>query len=51
MIELYFKLVMAGRRTCDETNSTVTKVPAHLMSDVTALLSERGYDKNGKKIN
>ncbi len=51
MVDLYFNLVLAGRRTCDETNSTVTKVPANLMADVTALLSERGYDKNGNKIN
>lgn len=51
MVDLYFNLVLAGRRTCDELNSTVIKVPANLMADVTALLEERGYDKNGKKIN
>ena len=51
MVELYFNLVLAGRRTCDETNTSVTKVPVNLIADVTALLEEKGYDKNGKKIN
>ena len=51
MVELYFNLVVAGKRTCDEKNALVLKVPTHLMSAVTSLLEERGYDKNGNKIN
>ena len=50
MAELYFNLVINKKRTCDELNAEVTKVPAHLIADVTALLGERGYDKNGNKV-
>ena len=51
MVELYFNLVINKKRTCDEKNALVLKVPTNLMSAVTALLEERGYDKNGNKIN
>lgn len=50
MIEMYYELVIAGRRTCDETNKDVTLVPAGIRPDVLALLTERGYDANGKPI-
>lgn len=51
MVELYFNLVINKKRTCDEKNALVLKVPTNLMSAVTDLLEERGYDKNGNKIN
>ena len=50
MKELYFNLVIAGKRTCDENNSDIIKVPKNLIIEVSELLAERGYDKNGNKI-
>ena len=50
MAELYFNLVINKKRTCDELNTEITKVPTSLIADVTALLEERGYDKNGNKV-
>ena len=48
MAELYFELVVAGKRTCNNKNGTVKKVPKHLQAEVLALLTERGYDADGK---
>ena len=50
MIEMYYNLVINGRRTCDEGNPDVPLVPASIRKDVLALLTERGYDANGKPI-
>ena len=50
MIELYFNLVVAGKRTCDRTNENIVKVPEKLINQVSQLLNERGYDDNGVKI-
>ena len=51
MVEVYFKLVINKKRTCDETNTIVKQVPAALADDVKKLLTQRGYDFNGNKIN
>ncbi len=48
MAELYFDLVVAGKRTCNNENGTVKKVPKHLQTEVLALLEERGYDADGR---
>lgn len=50
MVETYFKLVVAGKRTCNENNTEVKLVPATLIEEVRALLAERGYDEDGKRI-
>ena len=49
MAEVYFKLVVAGRRTCDSTNAEVQQVPATMKDAVLALLTKRGYDANGQR--
>lgn len=51
MIETYFKLVVAKKRTCDKTNTEIKPVPAGLIDKVRALLFERGYNENGDRIN
>ena len=48
MAELYFELVVAGKRTCNNKNMAVKKVPKHLQAEVLVLLTERGYDADGK---
>ena len=50
MVETYFKLVLAHKRTCDESNTEVKIVPVTMIDDVRALLTERGYDYNGYPI-
>lgn len=50
MAEMYFNLVLAGKRTCDETNTAVKLVPATYRAEVSALLTERGYDANGNTL-
>ena len=50
MIQMYFNLVIAGRRTCDVTNKTVTLVPEALRAEVLDMLTKDGRDANGKLI-
>lgn len=50
MAEMYYQLVINGKRTCDESNKSVKLVPENWRNAVIALLSERGYDKNGSII-
>lgn len=50
MIELYVKLVIAGKRTCDSANNEVLQVPEHLKGQVLQELEHRGYDANGQKV-
>lgn len=50
MVDMYYKLVLAGKRTCDENNTDVILVPITYRADVLAMLLDNGYDANGKKI-
>lgn len=50
MVDMYVELVLAGKRTCDETNQNVTQVPRKLHAAVLSVLTEMGYDANGKKL-
>ena len=50
MVDMYFNLVMAGRRTCDEKNSKVKLVPYTFLAEVQAKLKAEGFDNNGKKL-
>lgn len=50
MAEMYFNLVLAGKRTCDETDTTVKLVPATYRAEVLSMLVERGYDANGNTL-
>lgn len=50
MIEMYYKLVIAGRRTCDKDNKEVTQVPEALRADVLDMLTKDGRDANGNII-
>lgn len=51
MVEMYYKLVLAGKRTCNEENSDITLVPKIHRAAVIKMLEENGYDKDGKVIN
>ncbi|NLY20141.1 MAG: hypothetical protein GXZ08_02505 [Tissierellia bacterium] len=48
MIDMYFNLVINGKRTCDEKNKEVILVPKKLLKTVSEKLTEEGYDLNGK---
>lgn len=50
MIDLYVRLVIRCKRTCDVNNKEVKLVPANLRDAVIAELKAQGYDENGKKI-
>ena len=50
MVEMYFNLVLAKKRTCDEENKEIKLVPLNLRADVLKMLSEKGYDKNGNMV-
>ena len=50
MVEMYYKLVLAGKRTCNELNLSVPQVPSNLKNEVSELLKVRGYDNDGNKI-
>ena len=50
MVEMYFNLVVAGKRTCNLENTAVKQVPANLRDDVLAMLTEKGYDADGNKV-
>ena len=50
MVDMYVKLVLAGKRTCDEMNKEIKQVPVTCHAEVLAVLTEMGYDANGKKL-
>lgn len=50
MIQMYFNLVVAGRRTCNPETKGITMVPENLRADVIKLLTEAGRDLDGKLI-
>ena len=49
METMYYKLVVAGKRTCDKGNTAVKQVPENLREAVMALLVADGRDANGVK--
>lgn len=50
MVETYFKLVLAKKRTCNPNTTGVKLVPSTVIELVKALLAERGYDEDGNRI-
>ena len=50
MDKFYFDLVIAGVRTCNKENTSVTLVPAKHRDTVMAMLEKDGRDADGKKI-
>lgn len=50
MAEMYFRLVVSKRRTCNPENTKVKQVPSSDIEAVRELLTERGYDYDGNKI-
>lgn len=50
MVDMYLALVIAGRRTCNEENKTVTLVPTRYRSLVLAELEALGLDADGNPI-
>lgn len=50
MIQMYFNLVVAGRRTCNPETKDVTLVPEIYRSEVIQMLNEAGRDIDGKLI-
>ena len=50
MVDMYFNLVVNGRRTCDEKNTKVKLVPYTFLAEVQAKLKAEGFDNNGKKL-
>lgn len=50
MVEMYYQLVLAHKRTCDENNKNVPIVPERHREAVVKILEENGYDKNGNIV-
>ena len=50
MVDMYLALVIAGRRTCNVENKTVTLVPTRYRSLVLAELEALGLDADGNPI-
>lgn len=50
MVDMYLALVIAGRRTCNPDNKTVTLVPARYRAKVLAELEALGLDADGNAI-
>lgn len=50
MIQMYYNLVVAGRRTCNPKNKNVTMVPQSLIADVIKMLEQAGRDLDGKLV-
>ena len=50
MVDMYLALVIAGRRTCNAENKTVTLVPTRYRSLVLAELEALGLDADGNPI-
>lgn len=47
MKEMYFNLVLAHKRTCNEKNKAVPLVPVTYRKDVSEMLKSKGYDNDG----
>lgn len=47
MKEMYYKLVIAHKRTCNESNKTVPLVPVTYRAAVLEMLKADGYDADG----
>lgn len=50
MEELYYKLVINHRRTCNPSNTEVKLVSLDYREIVLAMLKENGYDADGNAI-
>lgn len=50
MVDMYLALVIAGRRTCDPTNTSVKQVPDKYKEAVLEELIALGLDANGDPI-
>ena len=50
MVDMYLALVIAGRRTCNAENKTVTLVPTRYRSLVLAELEALGLDADGNPV-
>lgn len=50
MEQMYFDLVVAGRRTCNKENKKLKQVPATVYDAVLEMLTADGRDADGKKI-
>lgn len=50
MIQIYFNLVIAGKRTCNPETKGVILVPESLRADVIKMLTDAGRDLDGKLI-
>ncbi len=49
MVDMYVALVIAGRRTCDTSNTKVRLVPSVWRTQVLADLDALGLDANGQE--
>lgn len=49
MVEMYYSLVLAHKRTCNTENKEIKLVPITYRNEVLALLFDRGYDADGNK--
>lgn len=47
MVDMYVALVIAGRRTCNPENKTVTQVPTRYKQPVLEELTALGLDADG----
>lgn len=50
MVDMYLALVIAGRRTCNPENKSVTLVPARYREKVLTELEALGLDADGNAI-
>jgi hypothetical protein len=50
MVDMYLALVIAGRRTCDPTNTEIVLVPKKYRDAVLVELKALGLDANGDPI-
>lgn len=50
MIEMYYNLVLAKKRTCNDENKNVILVPITVRKEVLDLLTSKGYDADGNII-
>ena len=50
MVDMYLALVIAGRRTCDPTNTEIVLVPKKYRAAVLTELTALGLDANGDPI-
>ena len=49
MAAMYYKLVLAHKRTCNNENSAVKKVPHTVFDEVLQMLDKNGFDADGYK--